>query len=74
MGLLRDLYNFKLREDSFEALGTTYWNMSLVAAAGAISRATREAAVPLASWIVITNPPPIPILCSGELEIVRACY
>ena len=74
MGPFRDSCNFKLSEDSFEALGTTYWNMSLVAAAGAISRATREAAVPLASWIVITNPPPIPILCSGESEIVRAWY
>ena len=50
--------------NSFEALGATYWNMFLLAAAGAISRATREAAVPLASWMVITNPPPIPILCS----------
>ena len=45
--------------------------MSLLAAAGAISRATREAAVPLASWMVITNPPPIPMLWSGGLELIE---
>ena len=37
--------------------------MSLVTAAGAISLATRETAVPLLRWMVITKPPPMPILC-----------
>ena len=59
-------------KDRFQLWYSAHWNMSLLAAAGAVSLATREAAVPLASWMVITNPPPIPILWSGELELVRA--
>ena len=37
--------------------------MSLVTAAGAISLATREMAVPLLRWMVMMKPPPMPMLC-----------
>ena len=36
-------------------------NMSVVAAAGAVSLATREREVPLARKTVMTKPPPMPI-------------
>ena len=36
--------------------------MSLVAAAGAISLATRDTAVPLLRWTGMMKPPPMPML------------